>query len=86
MQLCVVANRARVVRSRTVSFSAVVFVTDEFCSQARSKLHPYFGVELAQQYLSRELPVLNREQVARANAGAGLNVIVCFEGWAHDAL
>ena len=86
MQLCLVANRARVVRSRTVSFSAVVFVTDEFCSQARSKLHPYFGVELAQQYLSRELAVLNREQVARANAGAGLNVIVCFEGWAHDAL
>ena len=86
MQLCLVANRARVVRSRTVSFSAVVFVTDEFCWKARSKLPPYFGVELAQQYLSRELPVLNREQVAQANAGAGLNVIVCFEGWAYDAL
>jgi len=86
MQLCLVANRARLVGSRTVSFSAVVFVTDEFCSHARSKQPPYLGLELAQQYLLRELPVLSREQVAQANAGTGLNVIVCFEGWAHDGL
>jgi hypothetical protein len=84
MQLCLVANRARLVGSRIVSFSTVLFVTDEFCSEARSKLRPYLGVELARQYLSRELPVLNREQVARANAGDGLNVITCFEGLAHD--
>src|SRR5262249_2358828 len=74
------------VGSRTVSFSAILFVTDEFCSEARSKLPPYLGLELAQQYLSRELPVLNRVRIAQANAGAGLNVIVCFEGWAHDGL
>jgi hypothetical protein len=86
MQLCLVENRARQVGSRTISFSAVVFVTDEFCSHAQSKLPPYLGPELAQKYLSRELAVLNREQVAQANAGAGLNVIVCFEGWTHAGL
>lgn len=86
MQLCVVTNRARLVGSRIISFSAVLFVTDEFCSEARSKLRPYLGVELAQQYLSGELPVLNREQIAHANTGDGLNVITCFEGWAHDGL
>ena len=86
MQLCLVANRARLVGSRTVSFSAVLFVTDEFCVEARSKLPPYLGLKLTRQYLLGELPVLNREQVARANADAGLNVIVCFEGWAHDGL
>ena len=86
MQLCLVANRAGLVGSRTVSFNAVLFVTDEFCSEARSKLPPYLGLELAHQYLSTELPVLNRDQVAQANAGAGLNVIVCFEGWAHNRL
>ena len=86
MQLCLVANRAKLVGSRTVSFSAVLFVTDEFCVEARSKLPPYLGFELTRQYLSGELAVLNREQVARANAGAGLNAIVCFEGWAHDGL
>jgi DNA-binding CsgD family transcriptional regulator len=86
MQLCLVANRERLVGSRIISFSAVLFVSDEFCSEARSKLSPYLGLELARQYLSRELPVLNREQVARANAADGLNVIVCFEGCAHDWL
>ena len=86
MQLCLVANRVGLVGSRTVSFSAGLFVTDEFCVEARSKLPPYLGLKLTRQYLSDELPVLNREQVARANAGAGLNVIVCFEGWAHDGL
>jgi len=86
MQLCLVANRARLVGSRTVSFSAVLFVTDDFCSKSRLKLPLYLDVELARQYLSGELPVLNHEQVARANAGAGLNVVMCFEGWAHDGL
>ena len=86
MQLCLVTNRARLVGSQTVSFSAVLFVTDEFCVEARLKLPPYLGFELTRQYLSGELPVLNRQQVARANAGTGLNVIVCFEGWAHNGL
>jgi DNA-binding CsgD family transcriptional regulator len=84
MQLCLVANRARLVGSPIVSFSAVLFVTDKFCSEARSTLPPYLGVELARRYLSGQLPVLNREQVARANAGEGLNVVMCFEGWMHD--
>jgi DNA-binding CsgD family transcriptional regulator len=86
MLLCLVADRAKLVGSRIVSFGAIVFVTDEFCSEARSKLPPYLGLELARQYLSHQLPVLNREQVARANAGDGLNVMMCFEGWAQDGL
>src|SRR4030095_12039323 len=34
MQLCLVTNRARLVGSRIVSFSAFLFVTDEFCFEA----------------------------------------------------
>ena len=83
MQLCLVANAAKLVGSRIVSFCAVLFVTDEFCSEARSEVPPYVGVELARRYLSGQLPVLNREQVAQANAGNGLNAMMCFEGWAH---
>ena len=81
MQLTLVTNRAAM---RIVSFSTILFLTEEFCSEARSKFPPYLGVELAQQYLSGELPGLNREQVARANAGEGLNVMMCFDGWAKD--
>jgi DNA-binding CsgD family transcriptional regulator len=86
MQLCVVEDRAKSVGSRVVSFNALVFVTDEFCAEARSTLPPYLGIELARRYLSRQLPVLNRRQIARANAGDGLNVLMCFEGWAKDGL
>jgi DNA-binding CsgD family transcriptional regulator len=81
MQLTLVTNR---IASRIVSFSAILFVTDEFCSEARLKLPPYLGVELARQYVSGKLPGLNRKQVARANAGEGLGVMMCFDGWAKD--
>jgi DNA-binding CsgD family transcriptional regulator len=84
MQLFLVEDRAKPVGSRVVSFSTIVFVTDEFCSEARLTLPPYLGVELARRYLSHQLPVLNREQVARDNAGDGLNVVMCFDGWAKD--
>ena len=78
MQLFLVEDRARPAGSRTVSFSATVFVTDEFCAQARLTLPPYLGIELARRYGSRQLPVLNRKQVAWANASDGLNVMMCF--------
>jgi hypothetical protein len=84
MKLFVVEDRVRPLHSRIVSFSAIVFVNDEFCSEARSALRPYLSVDLARRYLSHQLPVLNREQVARANAGGGLNVVMCFEGRVCD--
>jgi DNA-binding CsgD family transcriptional regulator len=86
MQLFLVEDRAKPAGSRIVSFNASVFVTDEFCSQARLTLPPYLGVELARRYLSRQLPLLNRDQVARDNAVTGLNIVMCFEGWAEDGL
>jgi DNA-binding CsgD family transcriptional regulator len=86
MKLSLVEDRARPLGSRIVSFNAIVFATDEFCSEARSTFPPYVSVDLARKYLSRRLPVLNREQVARANACCGVNVLLCFEGWAYDGL
>ena len=64
MQLFVVENRAKPLGSRIVSFSATVFATDEFCCEARSTLPPYLGEQMARHYLSHELPILDREQVA----------------------
>jgi hypothetical protein len=86
MKLFLVEDRARPLDSRIVSFSAILFVTDEFCLQARSTLPPYLGIELTRRFLSNQTPVLNREQIARANAGGGLNVVMCFEGWTCDRL
>jgi DNA-binding CsgD family transcriptional regulator len=84
MKLSLVEDRSRRPGSRIVSFNGLVFVTDKFCSEARSTLPPYLGPELARRYLSYQLPVLNREQIARANARDGLNVLLCFEGYARD--
>ena len=86
MKLFLVENRARPLGSRIVSFNAVIFVTDEFCSEARSTLPPYLCLELTRRYLAHELPVLNRDEVARANASDGLNAVMCFEGWAQNEI
>jgi hypothetical protein len=84
MQLFLVEDRAKPVGLQVVSFGAFVFVTDEFCSEARSTLPPYLSGELARRYLSRKLPILNRDQIAKGNASHGLNVMMCFEGWGQD--
>src|SRR5262245_4413706 len=86
MQLFLVEDRGKPAGSRVVSFNAFIFVTDEFCSEARSTLRPYFSVELTRRYCSRHLPVLGREEIARANAGVGVNVAMCFEGRARHGL
>jgi hypothetical protein len=80
MLLSLVENRAKPIGLQIVSFAATILVSDEFCCEARSLRPPYLGVEITRCYLSRELPVLSREQVARANAQDGLNVMMCFGG------
>jgi hypothetical protein len=66
--------------------SQALFATDEFCGEARSALPPQLGMQMARRCLSRDLPILNDKQVARANAYDGLNVMLCFEGWEQDGL
>jgi hypothetical protein len=86
MQIFLVEDRPKPPPSRIVSFSATVFVTDEFCCEARSKLPPYLGVHVARRFLSGKSPLLNCKQVARVNARKGLNVIMCFGGCHSDGL
>lgn len=80
LQQFLVEDRSKQPGSRIVAFCAFVFVTDAFCAEAQRDLPPYLGVQLAQSYLSQQLPVLDREQIARANTSAGLNVVMCFQG------
>jgi hypothetical protein len=86
MQLFLIENRAKPLGSRIVAFGATVFVTDEFCYEARSTFPPYLGLRIAQHYLTHNLPILSREQIARANARNGLNVMMCFGGWEQAGL
>jgi len=89
--LCLVEDRSLPLASRIVSCCAALFVTDAFCEEAKKSLPPFFGMELARLYLAQELPVLTRAQIAEANAGPGLNLMIRFEGWrgcflSHEAL
>jgi len=86
MQLFLIENRAKPLGSRIVAFGATVFVTDEFCYEARSTFPPYLGLRIAQHYLTHNLPILSPEQIARANARNGLNVMMCFGGWEQAGL
>jgi|SRR5438034_6167318 len=86
MQLFLVEDRTKSLGSRIVSFSATVFVTDKFVSEAQSTLPPYLGEQVARRYLTNRLPVLSRQQVAHANAHDGLNVMMCFGGFAQGVL
>ena len=84
MLLVLVEHRTKQVGPSVASFNAIIFVNDEFCAKAKSILCPYVGLELIRGYLSHKLPVLNHEQVARANGSDGLNAVMCFEGWTKD--
>jgi len=80
LKLFVVENRIKSAGSRIVSCCAAMFVTAEFCAEARSTGAPFLGIEFTRRYLSGDLPVLTRTEIADANATDGLNLVVCFEG------
>jgi DNA-binding CsgD family transcriptional regulator len=86
MLLSLVENRAKPIGSQIISFVSTIFVSDKFCREVRSTRPPYLGGEITRCYLSGELPVLGRKQVALANAQDGLTVIMCFGGWKRDGM
>jgi hypothetical protein len=84
--LFLVEDRCRPVGARVVSCCAAMFATDAFCEEARSRLPPFLGIQLARLYRDHQSPVLDPAQVARANAEEGLNLVVCFEGYDRGSL
>ena len=86
IQILVVENRSNPTSSRVVSFCAAIFVTDEFCAEAQSTLGPHLDAQVARYYSSQKLPVLDRVQLARANAFEGVNLVQCFGGLESNGL
>ncbi len=86
MHLFLVENRSAPAEARIVSFNATVFVTDQFCRAAQTSLPAYLGGQLARRCFSRGFPVLGPDEIARANGGEGLNVLLCFAGCAEKGL
>jgi len=78
MQFCLVSTAVTQPVRGSFRSAQSFFVTDEFCSAALSKLRPYVGV-IGRTISFAQLPELNREEVARANGGDGLNVMMCLK-------
>ena len=83
--LSLVEDRGRPFASGLVSCSAALFVTDAFCEEAKNRSPAFIGVDLARLYLEDEMPVLTRTEIAVANAGQGLNLLICFDGRKEEA-
>ena len=86
MQLSLVENRRLPGGADILAFCATIFVSDAFCREARTTLPPYLGLQVARRYLAGKLPVLDRDQVAFANARTGVNVMMCYSGRRRDYL
>lgn len=80
LKLFLVDDRIRSRGSRVVTCCAAIFVTDEFCAEARAAKSSFLGLELVRRYLSGNLPILTRAEAARAHAGEGVNIVLCFAG------
>jgi hypothetical protein len=64
-----------------VGFGADVFVTDAFIAEARAAYEPRLADRLVRRELNEKAtPILRRNGIARANADAGLNVIIIHPG------
>jgi hypothetical protein len=80
LKVFLVEDRIKSCGTRIVTCCGAVFVTNEFCARARSAKSPFLGLELVRGYLSGNLPILTRAEAARAHAGEGLNIVLCFAG------
>jgi hypothetical protein len=86
MQLCLVEDREVTGAPKIVAFCASIFVADAFCSEARTKLPPYLGLQIARRFQESELPALDRNQIAFANSRAGVSVVTGFCGTQCESL
>lgn len=67
------------VKLHGVGFS--VFVTDKFLAEAKTPPMFWLGPEIARRVARGDSPLLTEKQVAEANSGTGLNVVVCQTGF-----
>ncbi|HSJ13814.1 MAG TPA: hypothetical protein VK939_05335 [Longimicrobiales bacterium] len=70
--------------SVTLSFGISVFVTDRWAEAARIGRTPYLTARTIRTELSGDSPILRSPGIARANGGAGLEVIILHYCEASD--
>jgi hypothetical protein len=67
--------------SRVIHFAVSVFVNDETADRYHDYTNPKIGYSLVEEWSAGRNPTLTRAEIARANAGAGLNLVVTHYGY-----
>jgi DNA-binding CsgD family transcriptional regulator len=67
-----------------VHFGCGIFVSDERADEYHHCRHPLISRGLLAAWLAGERPFLNADEIARANAGSGLNLVLAYYGGRRD--
>ncbi|MEO8797576.1 MAG: hypothetical protein ABI551_06805, partial [Polyangiaceae bacterium] len=78
-----VDDRRRPPETRLVGFGMSVFATDDFTRRVLAG-HPFLSRAFLEQWQSGARPFLTRKEVAEANAGDGVNLVILHYGWCND--
>jgi len=78
-----VDDRRRPPETRLVGCGVSVFVTDEFAERVLAGL-PLLSRAFLEQWESGPRPYLTKKEIAAANAGDGLNLLILHYGWSKD--
>jgi len=82
----VIEDEDRPPGARVVGVGLSVFVSDEFVEEATTTLSPYIGLHVLRRWRQGRCPILHFEDVARANAGEGINVLALHGGSLHEGV
>ena len=72
----VMEDRERPADRRIVCFGMVVFITDEFSTEAKAGLPPPLSYQVFQRWLRGSRVILTHKEIARQNSTDGLNLLV----------
>src|ERR1700694_1541158 len=67
--------------SCVVPFGTAVFVSDESAERYHGCTYPRIGYSIVQGWQAGRHPFLSREEIALANAGGGLNLVITHHGY-----
>ena len=77
----VVEDRDQPVEKRHVAFGMSFFATDRFMEEAKTSLPPFLHLRVLEKWKRGIRPFIKKEEVSKAQAGQGLNVIALHYGW-----
>ena len=81
----VVEDRDRPSGRRIVGFGLGLFVTDDFLREAKADLPPFLALQILAKWKKGNHAWFNRQEIARHNAGMGLNLMVVHYRVEHQA-